>query len=268
MNLALQEMLKRYESRHDHIKALNESLQKIALLGLWRSKFFEIAAFYGGSCLRILYGSERFSESLNFSLLHSYPKLDASEYMHAIKVELESFGLGVTVEPVEKTEEVLKQIFTVGLPKEAKNLSIKIAINLDPHFQIFTDQRYVLEPIPFSVRSFSEPDLFVNHLFDRILSPPKKAVKGRDWFDFIWFIQHRIPVHLKKLEERLKQNGQEKESQELTEQNLKSLLESRIAALDVEQAKKDARAFIQNSSAIEVWSKELFLDLVQNIHTV
>lgn len=272
MNLALQEMLKRYEpsAQHDHKKVLNEILQKIALLGLWRSKFFEIAAFYGGSCLRILYGSERFSEALNFSLLQSNPKFDPSEYLHAIKVELESFGLEVTVEQIAKIEtaKVLRQLFTLRLPEENKNLKINVVINLEPRFQIVTDQRYVLEPIPFSVRSLSEPDLFANHLYELLFSHPREGIKGHDWFDLIWFIQHRIPVHLKHLEESLKQTRQEKESQAFTEQKLKSLLESRIAALDVEQVKKEALAFIQDSSAIKVWSKEHFLDLVQNIHKV
>ena len=71
MNDAIARMLHRYEcqSVEDHVRALREIMQEIALRGLWRSKFFEKAAFYGGTALRILYGMDRFSEDLDFSLL-------------------------------------------------------------------------------------------------------------------------------------------------------------------------------------------------------
>ena len=71
MNLAIADMLRRYRlsSQADYIRALREILEELALLGLWRAKFFDAAAFYGGTALRVLYGLERFSEDLDFSLL-------------------------------------------------------------------------------------------------------------------------------------------------------------------------------------------------------
>jgi predicted nucleotidyltransferase component of viral defense system len=92
MNDAIARMLNRYEcqSVEDHVKALREIMQEIALLGLWRSKFFEKAAFYGGTALRILYGMDRFSEDLDFSLLTPMTDFELSRYCAAVERELRS----------------------------------------------------------------------------------------------------------------------------------------------------------------------------------
>jgi len=68
MHEAVTRMLAKYEPKSvdDSVRALREIIQEVALLGLWRAKFFEHAAFYGGTALRILYGLVRFSEDLDF----------------------------------------------------------------------------------------------------------------------------------------------------------------------------------------------------------
>lgn len=88
MHEAVKTMLAKYECRtdQDYINALKEIFQEIALLGLWRSKFYEKAAFYGGTALRILYGLDRFSEDLDFSLLEHDKHFDLSVYNQAIKM--------------------------------------------------------------------------------------------------------------------------------------------------------------------------------------
>src|ERR1700719_69462 len=105
MNEALEFMLKRYacKSRKDYQNALKEIIQEIALLGLWRSKFFEKAVFYGGTALRILYGLDRFSEDLDFSLLMKAPNFEMKTYHQAVARELQSLGFEVTVEEKKKT---------------------------------------------------------------------------------------------------------------------------------------------------------------------
>lgn len=104
MNEAIVRMMARYDGRRleDHVRALREILQEIALLGLWRSKFFEKAAFYGGTALRILYGLDRFSGDLDFSLLKPTPDFDIYRYSEALRTEMRSFGFEVTIESKEK----------------------------------------------------------------------------------------------------------------------------------------------------------------------
>src|SRR3990167_3375731 len=100
MHAAIKTMLEKYHCRseQDYLNALKEIFQEIALLGLWRAKFYEKAAFYGGTALRILYGLDRFSEDLDFTLLKTNKHFDLSPYNRAIADELSSFGFQVTVE--------------------------------------------------------------------------------------------------------------------------------------------------------------------------
>ena len=93
MNEAVTRMLARYERRRveDDVKALREILQEMALLGLWRSRFFEKAAFYGGTALRILHGMDRYSEDLDFSLLKPAAEFDLSRYSSALEKEIRAF---------------------------------------------------------------------------------------------------------------------------------------------------------------------------------
>ncbi|MBE0711387.1 MAG: nucleotidyl transferase AbiEii/AbiGii toxin family protein, partial [Candidatus Aminicenantes bacterium] len=100
MNEVIRQILATYEIRslEDSLRALREVMQEIALLGLWRSKFFEKAAFYGGTALRVLYGLDRFSEDLDFSLLEKSGSFDLADYSEALKKELASFGFVVEIE--------------------------------------------------------------------------------------------------------------------------------------------------------------------------
>src|SRR5271170_4137036 len=107
MDLRLEAMLKRYNcnSRDDYENALKEIMQEIALLGLWRAKFFEKAAFYGGTALRILYGLDRFSEDLDFSLLEADKKFQLNHYFSSLEIEIASFGFKVSLTDKIKTKE-------------------------------------------------------------------------------------------------------------------------------------------------------------------
>src|SRR5437762_1264143 len=104
MQAAVKAMLSRYtcHSEQDYINALKEIFQEIALLGLWRAKFYEKAAFYGGTALRILYGLDRFSEDLDFTLLKPDLQFNLASYNQAIIDELSSFGFKVRVEVKKK----------------------------------------------------------------------------------------------------------------------------------------------------------------------
>src|SRR5262245_31419672 len=105
MNQAIQSMLARYrcETRPQFERALKEILQELALVGLWRAHFFEHAAFYGGTALRILYGLDRFSEDLDFTLLKPAGDFSLNEYNSTIRKELEAYGFDVEVETQNKT---------------------------------------------------------------------------------------------------------------------------------------------------------------------
>ncbi len=209
-------MLNRYDcqTRDDYVNALREILQELALLGLWRGKFFEHAAFYGGTALRVLYGLDRYSEDLDFSLLRPSPTFHLGVFGDALLREIRSFGFDVDFEPrerpartrigsaflkantyrqwlvIETGDELLR-----GLPA-GKTLKIKLEVDTDPPGGFETETRYLLQPIPFGLRVYRLPDLFAGKLHAVLCRKWQSRIKGRDWYDLVWYAARHPHVNL------------------------------------------------------------------------
>jgi predicted nucleotidyltransferase component of viral defense system len=285
MNEALARMLARHEGRRleDYVRALREILQEIALLGLWRSKFFERAAFYAGTALRIIHGMDRFSDDLDFSLLRPAPRFDLSRYSAALQKEIQSFGFDVRVAKKESEQrsaiqsaflkaDTLKQLVVVEAGREilrelprGQVMKIKIEVDTDPPPGFETETRFLLHPIPFSVRTFVLPDLFAGKMHALLCRRWKNRVKGRDWYDLVWYTANHPRLHLSHLEQRMRQSGDLEKGESLTRPVFFSLLDQAIARLDVGQAKKEVEPFIPNAETLAVWSREFFRDIVKRI---
>lgn len=288
MNEPLARMMSKYEFRRseDYVRALREILQEIALLGLWRSKFFEKAAFYGGTALRVLYGLDRFSEDLDFSLLKPLPDFQLSKYSEALQTELRGFGFDARIEPrakralspiqsaflkadtinqllvIETAEEILRE-----LPK-GQVLKIKLEVDTDPPPGFSTEVKYLLQPIPFAVRSYMLPDLFAGKMHAILCRRWKTRVKGRDWYDFVWFISNHPALHLAHLERRLLQTGDLKKGETLTPEAFHSRLRKTIETVNLDEARKEVEPFVKNPDSLAVWSKGFFIDIIQRIKLV
>jgi len=288
MNEAVRQILAAYEIRsvEDSQRALREVMQEIALLGLWRSKFFENAAFYGGTALRVLYGLDRFSEDLDFSLLEKRKNFDLGDYSEALKRELASFGFAVEIESRPKPAsaaiqsaflkaDTRTQMITVefdkGLVQKVPRnqvLKIKLEIDVDPPPGFATEVRYLLRPVPFSVRTFSLPDLFAGKMHAVLCRGWKSRVKGRDWYDLVWFAAYHPELHLVHLEQRMRQTGHWQGPAPLTAGDLRDLLSNRIEKVDIDQIRRDVERFVKDPAALAVWSKEFFLDVASRIKIV
>jgi len=285
---AVKRMLARYDcqSTVDYTNALQEILQEIVLLGLWRSKFFEHGAFCGGTALRILYGLDRFSEDLDFSLLRFDKKFQLSKYLVALEKELAAFGFQVTVEQKNKslssavqsaflkTETVgallaitSDEAISHGIPA-GKLLKIKIEIDTEPPPGFNTETKYLLRPISFGVRTYTLPDLFAGKLHAILCRQWKSRVKGRDWYDLVWYVANYPQVHLIHLEERMRQSGHWQQEGMLGKDELTNLLSDAVGTLDIEQAKKDVIPFIKNTETLDVWSRDFFQDVCSRIKGV
>ena len=285
MNEALEFMLKRYQSKTqgDYENALKEIIQEIALLGLWRAKFFEKAAFYGGTALRILYGLDRFSEDLDFSLLKPDANFKLTAYLNAIREELRSFGLETQIQDkVKNADSAIQSAFIKAGTKEqflkikAPNfmqqcihkdelLKIKLEIDIDPPTEFSTEAKLLLTPIPFYVKSYQLPDLFAGKLHALICRPWKTRVKGRDWYDFVWYITRNIPVRIKHLQKRLEQTKTWSINKKLTREGIIELLRNKIEQVDFKQAKQDVMPFLKDQCSLELWSRRFFAELVNKI---
>jgi predicted nucleotidyltransferase component of viral defense system len=288
MNEVVARMMARYKCRRleDYVRALREILQEIALLGLWRSKFFEKGAFYGGTALRILYGLDRFSEDLDFSLLQPQPNFDLSRYSKALQTEMRSFGFEVTVDSKERRTpgavqsaflkaNTLQQLLAIeagkeivrGLPK-GQVLKIKVEVDTDPPPGFTTEVKYLLHPIPFSVRSYVLPDLFAGKMHAILCRRWKSRIKGRDWYDFVWFVSNYPELNLSHLEKRMIQTGDWKQNEPLTGERFNERLREMIEAVDLKRARAEVEPFVNNPDALAVWSKDFFLDISRRIKLV
>ncbi len=278
-------MLKRYELNtiHDHENALKEIMQEVVLLGLWRSKFYEKAVFYGGSALRILHKLDRFSEDLDFSLISPEKSFSMKKYLGAVKAELELWGFEVaTEENNKKNKTTIESAFIkagtlIHLIKIDTNLKthrnavmkIKLEIDIDPAVGFTSEDKYHLHPIPFTIKTMVLPSLFAGKMHALLCRARRTNIKGRDWYDMIWFIKNNIPCDLNYLKNKMAQTGHIDMSESLTKNNLSELLIEKIEEIDFDQAKKDVEPFIKNSGQREelsLWSKAFFSDyLVKEI---
>lgn len=278
-------MLSRYNCQNtaDYIHAVQEILQEIALLGLWRSKFFEHAAFYGGTALRILYGLDRFSEDLDFSLLRTNKKFQLQKYLTALEKEVLAFGFNVTIH--QKNKSFPSPIQSAFLKTETSGallvirsdnlisrkvppgqlLKIKIEVDTDPPPGFETETKYLLHPISFGIRTYTLPDLFAGKMHAILCRQWNNRVKGRDWYDLVWYIAHYPQLHLDHLEKRMRQSGHWLQKGRLGKKDLADLLQNAIETLDVEQAKKDVAPFIYDADSLHAWSKEFFQDICSRI---
>ncbi|MDP8262987.1 MAG: nucleotidyl transferase AbiEii/AbiGii toxin family protein [Candidatus Ancaeobacter aquaticus] len=286
MNEGLKVMLGKYkcQSINDYENALKEIVQEIALLGLWRSKFFEKSAFYGGSALRILYGLNRFSEDLDFSLLKKDEDFSFGNYCAALEEELRSFGFNTTVEKKEKkiesnidsafikagTLENLLVVDAVSSLREKihskKIIKIKLEVDKNPPGNFQTEAKYLFQPIPFSVNTYTLPCLFAGKMHALLCRSWASRVKGRDWYDLVWYLGMKVPVSIKHLESRMKQTGHLELDESLTEEYLKQMLREKIKTVDFDRAKIDVENLLLDRASLKIWSEGFFQEVCNNIN--
>jgi hypothetical protein len=285
MNEAVQQMLSRYDckTRDDYVNALREILQQIALLGLWRSKFFEHAAFYGGTALRVLYGLDRYSEDLDFSLLQAAQPFSLEAYGNALRREIGSFGFEVSFESHRRNPDsaiesaflkanTLQQLLVITAGMDLTGhlpanqvLKIRLEVDTNPPGGFETESRVVLLPVPFAVRVYSLPDLLAGKMHALLCRKWKTRVKGRDWYDLVWYLGHHPRLRLSHLELRMRQSGDWIGAASLTRSDLLDRLHVAIRQLDVTRARQEIERFVRDKSSLALWSREFFLEIVDRI---
>lgn len=277
MNTIFDQMLSRYEIQtiEDKHNALHEIMQEISLSALYRSGFFDKAAFYGGTCLRIFHQLPRFSEDLDFSLLEKNELFSLDHYMDAIKDEFRLHGREVEI--IKKTKTVktniesafLKdntEIYDISFQTE-KAIKIKIEVDKNPPLCFETEQKLLLLPFSFMVRCFSIPHLFAGKMHAFLFRTWKNRLKGRDWYDLEWYVRHNYPVNTNHLRERCEQSAHIRR-EEFSKENILILLRERINKSNIERVKEDVLPFIKSPKELNIWSTEYFLQLIDNIRFV
>ena len=288
---ALIKMLEKYDltNSNSSYDALREILQEIVLLGLYDAGFFKHAAFYGGTALRILHNLPRFSEDLDFSLLKSNTEFNIKPYEEAIISSLKAFGFDVTIEIKEKNNSsaiasafvkgnTIEHLININAPKDITNkihrdqaVKIKLEVDTNPPLEFETTNIIQLTPRPFSINAFTLPSLYAGKMHAILCRAWSTRPKGRDWYDLVWYIANDVELDSIHLKSRLSQSCKYLEENniqipsELSKEIIKNLLLQRIESLDVEKAKNDVQPFIKDMREIELWSKEFFMTVIENI---
>ena len=266
-------MLSRYELATEQQKrnAIFEVNQQIILAGLYAGGFFESAAFYGGTCLRIFHGLQRFSEDMDFSLLAPDESFDFSKYFQPI---VDAFALvGREVEITKKDKKSFGKVESAFLKDNTdvydvtfqteKSIKIKIEVDTCPPLNFTTEQKLLLQPHSFMTRCFTLPDLFAGKMHALVYRAWKNRVKGRDWYDFEWYVRNGVALDFAHLAERCMQfNGED-----ITPESFKEKLIERLSTADIKQVKEDVLPFVRNHKELDIWSNDYFVQLADILIT-
>lgn len=267
------QMLARYpEDDASRNLALREVMQEIALAGLYRGGFFDKVAFYGGTCLRIFHQLPRFSEDLDFSLLKPDSGFSLEPYFRAIRDEFSAFGFEVTLSAKKKS--VQSEVESAFLKKTSslydlnitgrKAVKIKLEVDKDPPLDFATEERLLIQPYSFYTKCFGLPDLFAGKMHALLFRQWKNRIKGRDWFDFEWYVRQGVPLGLKHFAERGFQSGHLAD-RSLSIGEFQMLLHERIDSLDIRSARQDVVRFIPEPGVVDIWSRDYFHQIADRI---
>ena len=285
MNNVIHEMLNRYSVNElsDKKDALKEVVQEIVLCGLSRAGFFQKAAFYGGTALRIFHGLDRFSEDLDFSLKISDESFRLSDYFSALRKEVSAYGLNVEIsEKIKSDKSAVQSAFLKGNTKEHMllfysadrtieqvpgNEKIKIKFEIDTNPPAFAsyEHKYRLLPVPYDVMLYDLPSLFAGKVHAVICRAWKNRIKGRDLYDYVFFLSKGVHLNVEHLKSRLVDSGAWNEDESFNVTDAKRLLCERFESIDYHQAKSDVLPYVKNSGVLDIWSTDFFKQITEDL---
>lgn len=271
MNTIYNTMLAAYpqSTPNERHNAQIEVAQQIVLAGLARSDFFAQATFYGGTCLRIFHGLPRFSEDMDFSLLRNNKDFDWTKYFPYIEQEFLSLGRQVVITKKDKRtfgkieSAFLKdntEVFNLQFQTE-KSINIKIEADTCPPLDFHTEQQLLMQPYSFYTRCLALPDLFAGKMHALLYRQWKNRVKGRDWYDFEWYVRNNIPLHFAHLQARAKQFNDE----DLTPNSFAQKLRETINSVDINLVRADVSPFLVHPKETDIWSNFYFMQIADRI---
>jgi len=269
----------RIQGQEDLLNAKREIMQEVALAGLARGEFFEHATFYGGTALRIFYGLDRYSEDLDFSLNYVDSTFSLEKYFPYIQQEFSYLGLDVSINIKEKkTDSAVESAFLkentvwglITLDEMSQKrtnfpvMKIKIEIDRTPPLLFKRENKILERPYSFYVSTMTLSSLFAGKMHALLFRDWKNRVKGRDWYDFVWYVKKGVVLPLEELLLRGKNSGHIKNIDgSFNQDTFVELLNQKIDNLDIQKAVNDISNFIQSPSELNIWSKQYFFDLVR-----
>lgn len=285
MNNIIEQMLSKYEIKNtnDEINALKEIIQEIILSGLARGNFFDEAAFYGGTALRIFYKLDRFSEDLDFALIYPDKNFDLSKYFVYLEKELKAYGLNLEINTKQKNiESNITSAFVKGdtlehilkfFPNEEnhkynhmlKNIKIKFEVDINPPSGATYEEKYKLLPSPHQIKIYDKESLFAGKIHAILCRNWKTRTKGRDLYDYIFFLANNTKVNLELVKNKLIESNYINANDKFSIDDLKNLLINKFKKIDYMEAKEDVIPFIKNTESLNIWSSEFFISITKEL---
>lgn len=285
MNNTIKEMLINYkvESEKESINAMKEIIQEIILCGLSRNGFFEEAAFYGGTALRIFYGLDRFSEDLDFALIKPNKEFSLEKYFIGINEEISSYGLKLRVETkVKQKESNISSAFLKGdtlenilvffpndikrdKSKNLKDIKIKFEVDINPPAGANYECKYKLLPQPHRVKIYDESSLFAGKIHAILCRNWRFRVKGRDLYDYIFFLKRNVKVNLDLVKSKLIESNVLQNSDSFDIDILKKMLKKKFLEINYTDAIKDVESFVSDTKNLQIWSSEFFQTITEEL---
>ena len=285
MNNIIAQMLENYEIKNtnDELNALKEIIQEIVLSGLSRSGFFDEAAFYGGTALRIFYNLDRFSEDLDFALLSPNKNFDLSKYFIYIEKELKAYGLNLEIHSkIKNKDSNITSAFLKGdtlehilkfFPEEEikqfdhllKEIKIKFEVDINPPKGANYSMEYKLLPSPHQIRLYDKESLFAGKIHAILCRNWVSRTKGRDLYDYVFFMATNTKVNLELLKNKLIESNYINVNENFDIKKLKELLNKKFQEINYNDARNDVFPFIKDVESLTLWSSEFFIHITEKL---
>jgi predicted nucleotidyltransferase component of viral defense system len=279
MNIEIIERrLKTYtlNSVEDEEFALKEILQEIILFGLSNSDFFNEALFQGGTALRLFYGLPRFSEDLDFLLQKPNKRFTWKKYSDVIQNICRNFS--ITPEIVDKTQldknvqkmflkdNSIGKILNLAFSHDSyKKLSIKLEIDINPPAGSYTEIKFLDFPIAYSTIVQDLSSNFAGKCHALLCRP---YVKGRDWYDFLWYISQKVTPNFLFLSNAINQQGLWANQQLRVDPSwLIQALNEKMQMIDWQKAVQDVFSFLKplDRQGLTLWNITFFQDRLNKL---
>ncbi|MDH5572335.1 MAG: nucleotidyl transferase AbiEii/AbiGii toxin family protein [Gammaproteobacteria bacterium] len=261
----------------DEENALKEIVQEIILFALWQADFFEVAAFQGGTSLRILHGLSRFSEDIDFILLKPDPDFSWQPYLDKLAEVCKEFG----IEPEALDKDHMDRNIRAALIKDdsianqlnlhfmnnqkGQKLKIKLEIDCNPPAGSGFEYSYLNFPVDYEV---CHQDLASNFALKTHALLCRQYIKGRDWYDFSWYVNQGVMPNLELLQNALIQYGPW-QGQDLVIDNdwLNKSLKEKIMSIKWQEAAADVERFLKpvEQKSLQLWSERFFLNKLEKL---
>jgi len=211
------------------------------------------------------------------------PGFDLRQYTGALEREIASFGFDVRLEKKEKTAEskvqsaflkadTVRHLLMIKTAEPllrkipyGQTIKIRLEVDTDPPPGFETENKFLLHPIPFGVRTYVLPDLFAGKMHAVLCRKWKNRVKGRDWYDLVWYAANHPKLHAAHLAQRMIQSDDLKPGLSVTRDRFLSLANAAVDQLDVAMARKEVEPFVKNPETLGAWSPAFFRDILQRI---